>query len=91
VPDIVLFSQKIWESLSAEHQTWVREAGDASVVFQRKLWKEKTEQALADLKKAGVTVHRPDKAAFLDKVQGMYTPLEGTPLGTLVKRVQAVQ
>ncbi len=88
VPDIVVFSQKVWDGLRPEVQGWVTESAAASVEFQRKLWKEKTDEALASLEKAGVKLHRPDKAPFLDKVQSMYEPLTGTPLGALVKRVQ---
>lgn len=88
VPDIVVFSQRIWDGLSPEVQGWVTESAAASVEFQRKLWKQKTDEALAELEKAGVKIHHPDKAPFLAKVQSMYEPLKGTRLGALVKRVQ---
>jgi tripartite ATP-independent transporter DctP family solute receptor len=88
VPDIVVFSQRIWDGLSPQVQGWVTESAAVSVEFQRKLWKEKTDEALTSLEKAGVKVHRPDKAPFFEKVQSMYEPLKGTPLGALVNRVQ---
>lgn len=91
IPDMVVFSQSIWASLSPQVQSWVQQAADASVTFERRLWKEKTEAALADLEKAGVKVYHPDKAPFEAKVQSMYEPLKGTPVGALVDRVKAVK
>jgi tripartite ATP-independent transporter DctP family solute receptor len=91
IPDIVLFSQTIWESLSPEMRGWVQEAADESVTFQRKLWDSKTEQALDDLKAAGVSIHRPDKEPFRAQVAAMYSELAGTKVGGLVERIRAVQ
>lgn len=91
IPDMVLFSKRVWDSLSPEMQGWLQEAAAESVTFQRKLWEAKTEKALADLKAAGVTIHHPDKAAFRTEVESMYKQHEGTKLGALIKRIQAVQ
>ncbi|AUX42663.1 C4-dicarboxylate ABC transporter substrate-binding protein [Sorangium cellulosum] len=91
IPDIILFSQKIWESLSPEVQRWIEEAADESAAFQREAWKKSTEDALAALKTAGVTVYAPDKEPFRKQVQPMYDRLEGTDIGKLVKRIQEVK
>ena len=64
IPDIVLFSQSIWESLTPRQQAWVQEAADRSVVFQRKLWKEKTQESLDLLESEGVEIHYPEKGPF---------------------------
>lgn len=91
IPDVVLFSKRVWDSLSAEVQGWIEEAAAESVVFQRKLWNEKTQKALDDLKAAGVKVYHPDKAPFRAQVASMYTRYEGTKIGALIERVRAVQ
>lgn len=91
IPDIIMFSKKIWDKLSAEQQGWVQEAADASVTFQRKIWKESTEESLGKLKEAGVTVYEVDKKPFEDKVAPLYAELDGTPLGKLVERIRAVK
>jgi TRAP-type C4-dicarboxylate transport system substrate-binding protein len=88
IPDIILFSQTIWDSMSDEQRTLVDAAAAESVDFQRKLWNQKTDEAIAELKKAGVSVYHPDKKAFFDQVKPMYDKLEGTPVGKLVKRIQ---
>ena len=90
IPDIVLMSKDIWESLSPQVQQWVQEAADESVVFQRRLWKEKTQESLDTLEEAGVTVYRPDKAPFVEKVKPMLDSYQGTKIGDLIDRVREV-
>ena len=91
IPDVILFSQKIWDSLSPQQQAWVKEAADLSVSFQRKLWAEKTQESLDTLKAAGVTVYNPEKEPFREKVKPMYEELKGTPVYDLVQRVEVVR
>lgn len=91
IPDMVLFSEKIWSSLSPEVKKWVQQAADESVEFERKLWAEKTQAALDELKKKGVKIYQPDKQPFVEQVQPMYEKLKGTPLGKLVERIRAVK
>jgi TRAP-type C4-dicarboxylate transport system substrate-binding protein len=91
IPDMVLFSSQVWQSLTPQARQWVTEAADESVTFQRKLWSKKTKEALEALKKAGVKIYTPDKAPFFEKVQPMYAPLKGTKLGAFVKRIQEVR
>ena len=90
IPDIVLMSKDIWESLSPQIQHWVQEAADESVEFQRKLWKEETQKNLDDLQEAGVTVYYPDKAPFVEKVKPMLERFQGTKIGELIERVREV-
>jgi tripartite ATP-independent transporter DctP family solute receptor len=90
IPDLVVFSQTIWKSLSPEIQEWVRQSAAESVTFQRKLWNEETAAALTSLKAAGVEVHRPDTAPFVKKVSPMYDRLEGGPLAPLVREIRAL-
>ncbi|WP_437819954.1 TRAP transporter substrate-binding protein [Sorangium sp. So ce1078] len=91
IPDIILISQQVWESLSPAVQRWIEEAADESAAFQRDAWKKSTEDALDALKKAGVTIHEPDKAPFRREVQPMYDRLAGTEIGKLVERIQQVE
>jgi tripartite ATP-independent transporter DctP family solute receptor len=91
IPDMVLFSKQIWDSLSPEVQGWVEQAADESVTAQREAWKKKTDEALEALKKAGVKIFHPDQKAFAAKVQPMYDALKGTELAELVRRVREVQ
>ena len=45
MPDVVIFSKTIWDGLDPQVQRWITEAANDSVTFQRKLWREQTEEA----------------------------------------------
>lgn len=72
IPDIILISSHIWNGLSEQEQVWLQQAADESVVFQRQLWKEASDKAIREVKKAGVEVIIPDKSKFREKVVHMY-------------------
>jgi tripartite ATP-independent transporter DctP family solute receptor len=88
VPDILVFSKKIWDGLPPQVRAWIDQAAAESVTFQRKLWQEQTEQALSELAKAGVMIHHPDKQAFVRAMAPMYDATSGTPIGALVQRIR---
>lgn len=88
VPDVVIFSQSIWEGLNDQQRAWIDQAAEESVTFQRKLWKEKTEEALAAVEQAGVKIYRPDQAAFAAATAPMFEEYEGTRLGELAARIR---
>lgn len=91
VPDMLVFSQPVWRRLSPEVQAWITEAARESVPFQRQIWAEYVAECLTKLEAEGVTITRPDQAAFQAAVGPMYEALRETPLGPLVERVQAVE
>jgi tripartite ATP-independent transporter DctP family solute receptor len=72
IPDILVMNTKLWESLTEEQQTWLRDAIDESVEFQRKLWMESEQESLAQVKEDGVNVIYPDKETFRQAVQPVY-------------------
>lgn len=91
VPDVLLMSQKVWESLSPQVQQMVQEAANESSVYQREIWQQKTEEALEAVQKEGVTVHRPDKTPFADQVSSMHERFDGTKIGDLIKHIQSME
>lgn len=64
VPDMLVFSTKVWEGLSPEHRAIFRQAAAESQDYQRKLWREDTEKAMAFLKEQGVKILVPEKEGF---------------------------
>lgn len=89
VPDIVLFSETIWQSLSPVEQRWIRESAEASVPYQRQVWAEQSAVAMEGLEQAGVQIHYPDDEPFRKKVQPLYERFVGTSIGDLVERIGA--
>ncbi len=91
VPDMLLMSMHVWDSLNEQQQEWLQQAVDDSVVHQRELWRISTEEALAAVKEAGVTVTYPDKAPFMATVQEMKDSYDGTEIGRLIRAIEAVE
>jgi tripartite ATP-independent transporter DctP family solute receptor len=91
VPDILVISQRIWEQLPPHVQIWVQEAADESSIYQRRLWREGTEQALAAVEREGVTIHRPDRQPFIERVRPMHESYAGTPIGDLLARIREME
>lgn len=90
VPDVVLIGIDSWSRLSQQQRRWLQQAVDASVVFQRSLWREQTAQALAAVEAEGVTVVRPDKHAFQQQVAALHAAYEGSEMGDLIRAINEV-
>ncbi|WP_299819732.1 TRAP transporter substrate-binding protein [uncultured Pontibacter sp.] len=89
VPDILLISSKVWESLNPQEQKWLQEAVDESAVVQRELWQEAEQHALAEIKKAGVIVTTPDKEPFAKLVEPLYESYKSEPeVYSLIQRIK---
>ena len=91
VPDVIVFSRKVWDSLTPQVCGWIERAAAESAPFQRRLWRDQTEEALREIEKAGVTIHRPDKSAFAAAMGPMYTRADGTRLGELAFRIMVAK
>jgi TRAP-type C4-dicarboxylate transport system substrate-binding protein len=75
LPDVVIVSTKVWESLTTQEQQWLQESADESAVYQYELWAASTAESMRELEKAGVTITYPDKAPFREAVKGIYDQL----------------
>lgn len=92
VPDVLIMSTTVWNKLSEQEQKWMQEAADESVPVQRKYWDESVRESLEKVQEAGVTIHRPDKTKFADKVTELLDKhKEDEVIGDLIRRIQAVQ
>jgi TRAP-type C4-dicarboxylate transport system substrate-binding protein len=88
VPDIVLISTRVWDSLSATQQVWLQQAVDESVVYERELWQRDTEDALAALVAEGVSVLAADKSLFEARVGDLLADQAASDLGPLIERIR---
>ncbi|QUI23620.1 TRAP transporter substrate-binding protein [Vallitalea pronyensis] len=72
IPDILVLSTKVWDDLTKEQQTAVKEAASESTTSHRTLWSEAIEEAKKDAEEnLGVTFHEVDKAPFREAVAPM--------------------
>lgn len=91
VPDVLLISTVIWDDLSPQEQKWLQEAADESYQYQKKLWKEATEEALQEVQKAGVKIYYPDKTPFEEKVKPLLDEYKNEPsVYKLIKQIKMV-
>jgi tripartite ATP-independent transporter DctP family solute receptor len=89
VPDILLISREKWDALPPRVRQWLREAARESSEYQRKLWAQRSDEALAAVQEAGAKVYRPDPKPFAEAVRPMHADYEGTAVGDLVERIRA--
>ena len=87
VPDILLISNKTWDTLTEEQKGWLEQAAKESSEFERDLWKKKTVEAIAEAKKEGVTFYDVDVALFAAKVKSMFDQVENPEVRKLIKAI----
>ncbi len=89
IPDVLLISTIVWDTLTPEEQRWLQEAADESAQYQKELWQIASDAALEELAKNGVEIIRPDKAPFVASVQSVYESFRADPmLYDLIQRIQ---
>lgn len=91
VPDILLMSTVVWNRLSSQEQRWLQTAIDASVEYQKRLWKEASDEALRIVQEAGVEVIYPDKTPFRDAVRDMHESYKGSAVYDLIQEIQEMK
>ncbi|MGR6861574.1 TRAP transporter substrate-binding protein [Aliivibrio salmonicida] len=93
VPDVLVISNKAYDSLSEENRIALKKAANNSMELMKKLWAESETTERAKAEKLGVTFITPNKQAFIDAVQPMYEALNTTnpELAEIVNRIKAVQ
>lgn len=91
-PEMLVFSKKVWDKLSAEEQKQIRAAAKESVIFMRKLWDEREAKSLEIVKAGGVEIVEVDKASFQAAMKPVYEKfLKDPKLQDMVMRINAVQ
>ena len=91
-PEMVVFSKRIWDTLSVDDQKQIRTAAKESVVYMRKLWDEREAKSLAIVKAAGSEIVEVDKTSFQAAMKPVYDKfLKDPKLQDMVKRIGAVK
>ena len=88
-PEMLLFSKRTWDTLSAEDQKAIRQAAKESVPYMRKLWDEREAKSKAIAKAGGAEFIEVDKASFQNAMKPVYDKfIVDAKLKALVKRIQ---
>ncbi len=92
LPDVMIVSTKVWNTLSEQEKEWLQSAADESATYEFKIWAEATKESLEAMEKEGVTITYPDKEPFRKSVEDMYTQLETNQpeIFEIVERIRAV-
>ena len=91
-PEILLFSKKVWDTLTPADQQAIRAAAKESVAYMRKLWDEREAKSLAIVKAGGAQIIEVDKASFQNAMKPVYDKFLTDPkLKDMVKRIGEVK
>ncbi|MCG8355699.1 MAG: TRAP transporter substrate-binding protein [Kiloniellales bacterium] len=91
VPEIFVFSKKVWDTLSPLDQQLIRKASAMAVEKERELWAAREQTALKDLQSKGIQVVTDiDKGPFIEATEPVRAKFGGE-FADLIKRAQAVQ
>jgi TRAP-type C4-dicarboxylate transport system substrate-binding protein len=81
-------TEKVWQTLTHQQQSWIGQAMTSAVEHQRALWASDTQDALTALKEAGIKVIYPDKTPFMNRVEEYKQSFDNTPVGDLLKQIE---
>ena len=91
IPEILVFSKRIWEELSEEDRQLIMGLAKEAQQRQRELWYAEEEKALATMKENGVEViDLEDREVFREAVRPVWDQ-HGAQLAELIERIQAVE
>lgn len=92
IPDVLIVSTYLWNSLSVQQQNWLQEAADRAVNYQKQVWAASVAESLEKVKAAGVTVYYPEKLPFQLKVEPLYTQYQQDPeLYQLIEEIRKTE
>jgi tripartite ATP-independent transporter DctP family solute receptor len=92
-PEVLVMSQKAWESLSTEDRKIFREAAIRSSRFMREKWKDLEERSRRQAEAAGVTIVTDfDRKPFEAAMAGIYSKAQRDPAAAeLIERIRKVE
>jgi tripartite ATP-independent transporter DctP family solute receptor len=92
-PEVLVMSQKAWESLSPEDRKIFREAAKRSSQFMREKWKDLEDQSRVQARAAGVSVVTDfDRKPFEAAMAGIYAKAQRDPAAAqLIERIRKVE
>jgi len=90
-PEVLVFSKKIWDTLTKEEQTALRKAAKASVPYYTNLWEAKEKEAKAAVIKGGAKIipaSEIDRKSFVEAEKPVWDKFANTPeLKALVQEI----
>jgi tripartite ATP-independent transporter DctP family solute receptor len=93
IPEILVFSKQIWETLSAEDQELISKLAKEAQLEQRDLWMAKEAESLEDMKAHNVTITvvTPEEKARFQEAMAPVWERYGAEHTAMLDRIQTVQ
>jgi tripartite ATP-independent transporter DctP family solute receptor len=89
VPEMLVFSKKVWDTLSKEDQALLMKVAREAQAEERVMWTKYEQEAMAKAKSAGVEITEiADKKPFQDAVKPVWDKY-GPKYAEMIKRIQA--
>jgi tripartite ATP-independent transporter DctP family solute receptor len=90
IPDVLIVSTYLWESLTEQQKSWLQKAADSAVYYQKQVWAKSVAESLEKVKAAGVKVYYPEKSPFQEMVAPLYDEYQSQPeLYSLIEEIKA--
>jgi tripartite ATP-independent transporter DctP family solute receptor len=91
IPEILVFSKRVWGTLSKDDQTLIMRLAKEAQQEERKLWYEMEEKSLKQIQDAGIEIIKiADKKPFQNAVQPVWEKY-GKQHAELIKRIEDVK
>jgi TRAP-type C4-dicarboxylate transport system substrate-binding protein len=88
IPEIVVFSKKVWSTLAKDDQALIAKAGKEAQLEQRKLWYEMEATSINHMREAGAEIIKiEDRKPFMDAVKPVWDKYAAQH-AALIKRIQ---
>ena len=91
IPDVILISSEVWDTLDGEQRGWLREAVDEASDFQRELWATETLNSLEQLRAEGVKIIEPDPAPFRKASAAIVEKYSNETTRPLIEKIRAAR
>lgn len=91
IPDVIIASKHIIDSLTEQQNTWLQQAMNDAVEYQKSGWLTAENYALEQVEKAGVKVIYPDKTDFFNAVEPLHASYDNTLVGRYLERIKRVK
>jgi tripartite ATP-independent transporter DctP family solute receptor len=93
IPEILAFSKKVWETLSADDQAIITKLAKEAQLEQRELWMAKEQESIKDMMAHNVTISEitpEEKKRFQEAMKPVWDKY-GSQYAALLSQIQAVQ
>ena len=90
VPDVLVMSKKIWDSLTDQQKGWIEQAAKEANAFQREAWRKSEEVNEKIARDAGVEFITVDREPFMELSKPIYDAFS-PELRELAERIKEVK